>query len=45
MKQRNYFFLEVRNEVVKEVHEKIALDFQKQPLTKDVIVNNFLRII
>ena len=41
---KELFFLEVRNEVVKEVHEKIALDFQKQPLTKEVIVNNFCEL-
>ena len=39
------FFLEVRNEVVKEVHEKIALGFQKQPLTKEIIVDNFCELV
>ena len=38
------FFLEVRNEVVKEVHEIIALGFQKQPLTKEIIVDNFCEL-
>ena len=41
---KELFLLEVRNEVVKEVHEKIALGFQKQPLTKEIIVNNFCEL-
>ena len=41
---KELFFLEVRNEVVKEVHEIIALGFQKQPLTKEIIVDNFCEL-